>query len=119
MATIFRHGRRAIQPDITELLKFRFVLEGASRPCSPWNVLRQLIEYVMDLVLLGAFTSAKRYRVFQPLEAMVLLNLLSAGSCSVMISMPAVVRVLLLIRLCWHVGNLLTFCCQITRLFFC
>jgi hypothetical protein len=57
--------------------------------------IQQRIDYVMGLVLVGAFTFVERYTGIPSLMAMVFSKILSAGFCSAMTPTLAVVRVLL------------------------
>jgi hypothetical protein len=65
-------------------------------------------------ILSGRVPWVVGYTEIQSLEAIELLNELMAGSCSATMSMSCLIRMLLLRSVCWHVGDLLTFCCKIT-----
>lgn len=43
------------------------------------------------------------------------LKLLIDGSCSAITSIPFLARAALEMRSCWHICDLLTFCCQMDR----
>ena len=56
------------------------------------------------------------YTVVQSLNAIVVPNLLIAGSWRATISIPCLMSATLEMRACWQVLDLLTFCCQIVNL---
>src|SRR5580658_8556473 len=71
---------------------------------------------ITDLVLNESFACVDGYITLQSLVAIVTARSLIAGSCNAMMSICFSVSLALLIKSCWHILDLLTFCCQILRL---
>lgn len=87
-------------------------LDGKSSCCQLSDVSDALIR-VTDLDLMGCELCVDGYIGTQSFVVIVLLRKFNAGSCSATMLILESMRYLLLIRSCWDVGDLLTFCCQI------
>ena len=86
--------------------------------CSHPSVNRSSLISIRVLVFPGSFVCVLGYTTFHSRLAMVLLKALMAGSCSATISIPFSDSFPLLIKSCWHVRDLLMFCCQIVMCLF-
>ena len=83
--------------------------------CFHWSVSMLLLIRKRERDLCGSTLCIDGYIGIQSLAATVTPNALIAGSWSVTMSIPVFASLALDIRSCWHMLDLLTFCCHIVR----
>jgi hypothetical protein len=75
--------------------------------CSQLSILSAALISISTLVLSEAVVCVEGYTGNQFLEAILKLRKFIAGSCNPSILIPISIKELLLMRSCWHAGNLL------------